>query len=80
MRKEIERFIEEKNNGLFLLDSPTGFGKTTAVVDYIEDFIKNNSNSKKRIFFFTNLKMNLPWKELKKRLGDELFYEKCKNE
>lgn len=77
MRKEIERFIEGKNNGLFLLDSPTGFGKTTAVVDYIEDFIKNNSNSKKRIFFFTNLKMNLPWKELKKRLGDELFYEKC---
>ena len=31
MKAAIEKFIENNDKGLFLLDSPTGFGKTYAV-------------------------------------------------
>lgn len=78
MLQEIKKFIMEKENGIFLLDSPTGFGKTTAVINFLEDYIVNNEfDNKKRVFFITNLKINLPWKELKQRLGDEVFNNNC---
>lgn len=78
MFEEIKKFITEKETGLYLLESPTGFGKTTAVLDYIEKFITSEiKNSKKRIFFVTNLKTNLPWKELKTKIGKEMFDKNC---
>ena len=78
MLQEIKKFILERDNGLFLLDSPTGFGKTTAVVNLIKQFICGELNTdKKRIFFITNLKLNLPWKDLKSSIGDDLFYKNC---
>ena len=78
MLQEIKKFISEYDRGLFLLDSPTGFGKTTAVLNYLEEYIRGNIDiDKKRMFFITNLKINLPWNDLRNRLGDELFYENC---
>ncbi len=77
MLQVINKFVNDKENGLFLLDLPTGFGKTTAVLDFIENFVKNESNNQRKIFFITNLKINLPCDKLKERLGDDLFYDKC---
>lgn len=77
MLQVINKFIKDKENGLFLLDLPTGFGKTTAVLDFIENFVKTETDNQKKIFFVTNLKINLPWDKLKDRLGDDLFYDKC---
>lgn len=78
MLQEIKKFVNEYSQGLFLLDSPTGFGKTTAVINYLEEFIRGKiSSDKKRMFFMTNLKINLPWNDLRLRIGDDLFYENC---
>ncbi len=53
-------------NGLFLLDMPTGFGKTHSVLKYIYETSMDDSNSTKRFFFITTLKKNLPKDELRK--------------
>lgn len=66
----IGKFVKEKNNGLMLLDLPTGFGKTTSVVKYIIKLL-NEQSSIKKIFFVTNLKNNLPIKLLKDILGND---------
>ena len=39
MEKTLEKLISNNNRGLFLLDPPTGFGKTTAVIDLIKRFL-----------------------------------------
>ena len=70
MQKIIENFVNQKDNGLMLLDLPTGFGKTTSVITFIDKFINSNAQSIKRIYFVTNLKKNLPEKQLKKLFGD----------
>ena len=70
MQKIIEEFVNQKGNGLMLLDLPTGFGKTTSVIEFINEFINGNAQSVKRVYFVTNLKKNLPNKRLKKLLGD----------
>jgi len=54
MLKIIEDFVNEKDNGLMLLDLPTGFGKTTSVVDYIVNFVNKSSKNVQRIYFVTN--------------------------
>lgn len=68
------------NNGLFLLDMPTGYGKTYSVLKYIYEASLDESNSKRRFFFITTLKKNLPAEELKNLFikADQLdkFYEK----
>jgi len=48
------------------LDSPTGFGKTTTVVDLIRRFLQGDEifAKVKRIFFVTNLITNLPYFDL----------------
>ena len=63
MRKTLEKVISNNSNGLFLLDPPTGFGKTTVVVDLIRRFLKGDPlfSNVEKIFFFTNLKTNLPF-------------------
>lgn len=52
-------------NGLFLLDMPTGYGKTYSVLKYIYEASLNESNNKKRFFFITTLKKNLPIEDLR---------------
>ena len=59
MKKILKEYINKMENGLFILDAPTGFGKTRSVVDYIKESI--DSTDKKRYFFITNLKKNLPF-------------------
>jgi hypothetical protein len=75
MLKSIEKFVNSKDNGLMLLDLPTGFGKTTSVIKFIEKFINSNSSVVKRVYFVTNLKSNLPEKQLKELFGDH--YNTC---
>ncbi len=60
---------DQRENGLLLLDMPTGFGKTYSVVKFIADFIADDNNRGKKIFFITTLKKNLPLEELRERLG-----------
>lgn len=70
---------ERDGGGLFLLDLPTGFGKTTAVINIIADFFEtpitkvndNERSGTQHIFFVTNLKKNLPIDELKEKFGDK---------
>lgn len=72
MYKAIESFIDKSENGLFLLDSPTGFGKTTAVLQIIKDYLADTKfKNAKHMFFVTNLKKNLPYPELFELLTDE---------
>lgn len=73
MKITLEKFINENSNGLFLLDSPTGFGKTTAVLEIIKEYLKDNSTLKdvNQIFFVTNLITNLPFKKLLSELTNE---------
>lgn len=71
MYKSIKDFCENgDNNGLFLLDMPTGFGKTYSVIQFIYDFAVNLNNKDRKIFFLTTQKKNLPIKELKKRFEE----------
>ena len=71
MYKAIQNYCNNgNNNGLFLLDMPTGYEKTYSVLKYIYEASLDESNSKKRFFFITTLKKNLPIEELKKRFTD----------
>lgn len=66
MYTAIKNYCDNGNcNGLFLLDMPTGYGKTYSVLKYIFESSLDKSNSKKRFFFITTLKKNLPTSELK---------------
>lgn len=67
MKNIIKDYCEndKHENGLFLLDMPTGSGKTHFVLDFIVDYVKNDGP--KRIFFITNYIKNLPIDELKER-------------
>lgn len=66
MQNTINKFILDKNfnNGLLLIDLPTGYGKTYMSIKSIYDCAVNSSTNKK-IFFITTLTKNLPFKELK---------------
>lgn len=69
MEKLIKQFCEnnKRDNGLLLIDMPTGMGKTYAVTKYIAE---NYENIKGKIFFITQLKKNLPEDDLRKRFGE----------
>ena len=73
MEKTLEKLISNNNRGLFLLDPPTGFGKTTAVIDLIKRFLKGDPcfSGVKRMFFVTNLLTNLPYNDLLDLLTEE---------
>ncbi len=73
MEKTLESIINNNRNGLFLLDPPTGFGKTTAVINLIRRYLRGDEgfSKVKRIFFVTNLITNLPYEELLNGLNDE---------
>ena len=66
MYEVIKNYCEnEKTKGLFLMDLPTGFGKTHNVIQYIFDASIKPENKDKKYFFITNLKKNLPEKQLR---------------
>ncbi len=67
MYKVIQRFCDDKHdNGLLLLDMPTGSGKTYSVLNYIFDAVQNEKD-KRKYFFITTLKKNLPIEDLRER-------------
>lgn len=59
----IEKYVNDKSNGLFLLPSPTGSGKTYAIIEYIR---KNIINDKKFVYTIP-VKNNL--EDFKNKLG-----------
>lgn len=69
MEKLIKQFCEnsKRDNGLLLIDMPTGMGKTYAVTKYIAE---NYENIEGKIFFITQLKKNLPEDDLRKRFEE----------
>lgn len=73
MEKILEKIISKHDKGLFLLDTPTGFGKTTVVVKLIKRFLSGDPffAGIQRVFFVTNLITNLPYDELLSGLNDQ---------
>jgi len=77
LKNILQEYCEFENPdriGLFLLDLPTGFGKTHNVFDYIHEIYQTNPD--KKILFITNLKKNLQPEKLKERFADKEEYEK----
>lgn len=72
----LEKYCKYKNpdrTGLFLLDLPTGFGKTHNVFDYIYGIYDENPN--KKILFITNLKKNLEPEKLRDRFKNKNMFD-----
>lgn len=65
----VKQYCEDdaSTNGLFLIDMPTGFGKTHSVLDFIYEAALSDQFSNRKIFFITSLKKNLPSSELEER-------------
>ena len=80
MQEILEQHCLNKDaTGLLLLSMPTGFGKTHNVLDFVYKHYKDFAEQKRKIFFITNLKKNLPFPELKDRFraaGAEGDYDK----
>ena len=81
MQKAIENFCKDRENGLFLLDMPTGFGKTYNVLEFIVENCEKPEYKDVKFFFVTTLKKNLPFEDLRKRFKEKkkekYFEEKC---
>ncbi|MCL2177175.1 MAG: hypothetical protein FWB72_04450, partial [Firmicutes bacterium] len=72
MKFTIDKFIKNNEKGLFLLDSPTGFGKTYAVKQILKGYLRGEIHQNvDRMFFVTNLKTNLPYEEIIEELSDK---------
>lgn len=69
MKQAIVNFCKAMDTGLFLLDMPTGFGKTYSVLDFMVDNYDSLEFKDKKIFFVTTLKKNLPDKELREHFA-----------
>ena len=67
MKNILSKYIQSNKNGLLLLDLPTGFGKSYSIRQYIIDSLKEESMRK--VYYVTNLKDNLPTKDLRRDLG-----------
>ena len=63
----IKNYCEsETKNGLFLVDMPTGYGKTYQVVKYIYEASLKSENKNRHFIFVTTLRKNLPEDDLKR--------------
>lgn len=67
MKDVISNFCKNKENGLFLLDIPTDFGKTYNVLEFIFENYNREEYKNTKFFFITTLKKNLPLDELRER-------------
>lgn len=77
----IKRFAENENeNGLILVDMPTGSGKTYSAIEFIYNSCMNPDNKDRKYFFVTTMKKNLPIEDIRKRFEDsgrlDLYKEK----
>ena len=73
MDKTLEKVITNNKQGLFLLDPPTGFGKTTSVINVIKRFLDGDScfSGVQRMIFVTNLLTNLPYDTMLSSLTED---------
>ena len=55
MQQSIENFIKVTDNGLYLVDMPTGTGKTTQAIDYIYEHMNKDTV----FFYITSLNKNV---------------------
>lgn len=69
MKQSIYKFCHTCESGLFLLDMPTGFGKTYSVLDFIADYYDSPEFADTKFFFITTLKKNLPDEQLRKHFA-----------
>ena len=75
----IKRYVENENeNGLLLVDMPTGSGKTYSAIEFMYNSCMNPDNKDRKYIFVTTLKKNLPYEDLKKRFIDSGNEELCK--
>lgn len=76
MYSTIKNFCEsDEKSGLFLLDAPTGFGKSYSVYSYIKDVVAVQKHTRKRIFFITSLLKNLDFNKLREIFESEGFLD-----
>ena len=68
MQKAIENFCEGRENGLFLLDMPTGFGKTYNVLEFLAENFDNEKYENVNFFFVTTLKKNLQRRRFREKV------------
>ena len=61
-------------NGLYMCELPTGYGKTYMVVQAMKEYVSDTRNRKKLIYL-TTLNKNLPEGELRAAFGDDSVYE-----
>ena len=62
MKESLKKFLSKhKTNGLFVLEMPTGSGKTFNVTKFIQDFLagKHDDLEIPRIFYITPQRKNL---------------------
>lgn len=81
MYEIVRKYCEDDSarNGLFLLDMPTGFGKTYNIIKYIFDACQKPENANRKFIFVTTLLKNLPVEELEtwfKKAGKEDLFRK----
>ncbi len=77
MKGAVKAFVESRQNrnGMFLIDMPTGTGKTYGTINILEDYIKGKSFTDiPKIFYITPLIKNIDEviEDLKKRFKNDL--------
>lgn len=76
MNRYLEDAVKQLENGLYICELPTGYGKTYSVAKLIKAMAED-PNEKRKIIYLTTLTKNLPDKTLKKIYGnDEDGYKK----
>ena len=82
MYTTIKKYCEDdsSDNGLLLIDSPTGSGKTYSVLNFIYDACMDDRYKDRKIFFVTTQKKNLPKDDLREKFKKDgrldVFQEK----
>ena len=72
MEQYLREIMSVNENGLYLCELPTGFGKTYTSVKLIAEWVCNHTSDRK-IIFLTTLNKNLPEEELRLALGETLY-------
>ena len=77
MKYAVKAFVEnrQEKNGMFLIDMPTGSGKTYGAINILEEYIRGVSfNDVPKMFYITPLIKNIDEviNDLKKRFKDDL--------
>ncbi len=75
MKKYIDNVFKNVDNGLFLCELPTGYGKTYTISQCMREYASNSDNTRK-IIYLTTLNKNLPEEALKKAYNDDELYRK----